>query len=364
MQISLYAKIYNDLKAKISTGIFQIGDMIPPEKELVQIYGVSRITVQKAVNLLAKDGIVERKSGVGTFVIDSDNKEIPKRFIGLILPGLTDSYGNRLLQTIISEAEKSNYQLVLKFSEESQHKESALVDELINMPVDGLLIEPVQRNFYDENLIKKIYSDFPIVILDKELDGIDSMFVGSDHYTGAFESADLIIKKGHRNVVVIGYAHIKNTTLEERIEAFTAAFWETTTPLVSKHVARIIRSTYLSTDLALLKSDVSLIKSFIDAIQPTCVICLDTHVTGLVQEALSELHLSFPDDISLFGFDSNNSSYLSTNYTYLMQDENAIGVKSVELLKKAIRNEPIENRRLLISTTLRQNGSVKDISLS
>ncbi len=361
MQKPLYIYIYNDLKDKISSGFYKIGQMIPTEKELTITYGVSRITVQKAVNLLADDGIVDRKSGVGTLVVDATNRKLPKKFLGLILPGITDSYGKVLLQSIITEAEKRNYQLIVKFSKESQSTESKLVDELINMPVDGLLIEPVQHNFYDSNLIKRIYDNFPIVILDKELNGIDSLLVSSDHYEGALESAGFLIEHGQQNIALIGYEKVVNSTLEKRIDAFTNSFWETSIPLVSDHIARIIKSTYLSKDLSLLRIDIDAIKEFIKNVKATCIVSLDTYIIGLVQQAVSELGLVIPNDVSLFGFDSNNSSFLSSNYTHLAQNEEAIGQKAVELLTKTIQKEKVTSRRWLIPTTIIDCGTIKTL---
>ncbi|MEO1780787.1 GntR family transcriptional regulator [Enterococcus diestrammenae] len=358
MNASLYIKIYNDLKEKITAGVYQIGDMIPPEKELTELYDVSRITIRRAVTMLAEDGIVERKSGVGTFVIKDCQAERPNKFIGLILSGLTDSYGKHLLQSIIATADARGYELILKLTEEDSEKESGLVDEMIALGVSGLLIEPVQRNFYNTTLIKHIYAGFPIVIIDKELQGIDSLFVGSDHYKGAQDSAQMLIDNGHKNPVIIGYSEVRNSTLEKRIDAFTKTYWQSNMPFAAQNIARVATSTYLSTDIDTLQKDVCLIKKTLQKFKPSCVVSLDAHLTGLVQQALWELDLRYPDDISLFGFDSANSSFIRTNYTHLSQDEETIGSKSVEVLDKAIRKVPIKNHRLLIPATLKDFGSI------
>ncbi len=358
MNTSLYVKVYNDLKEKIISGVYQIGDMIPTEKELTEIYDVSRITIRRALTMLAEDGIVERKSGVGTFVLEDCQSGRPNKFIGLILSGLTDSYGKHLLQSIVASADAKGYELILKLTDENSKKESALVDEMIALGVSGLLIEPVQRNFYNATLIKHIYADFPIVIIDKELQGIDSLFVGSDHYLGAKDSAQMLINNGHKNPVIIGYAEFRNSTLEKRIDAFTKTYWQSNIPFSAKNVARIITSTYQSTDIDTFQKDVYSIKKNLQKFEPSCVVSLDAHVNGLVQQALWELDLRYPDDISLFGFDSANSSFISTNYTHLSQDEETIGAKSVEVLDKSIRKVPIKDHRLLIPATLKDFGSI------
>ena len=45
----LYQQIYDDLKAAIKGGTYKNGDRIPSEAELSQSYGVSRITVRRAI---------------------------------------------------------------------------------------------------------------------------------------------------------------------------------------------------------------------------------------------------------------------------------------------------------------------------
>lgn len=44
------------------------GDRLPSEAELCERFGVSRMTARQAVQLLAHDGLIERRRGAGTFV--------------------------------------------------------------------------------------------------------------------------------------------------------------------------------------------------------------------------------------------------------------------------------------------------------
>ncbi|MCQ2495187.1 MAG: GntR family transcriptional regulator [Lachnospiraceae bacterium] len=64
----LYTQIINKIRSQISSGILNVGDMLPPETELCNRYSVSRITVRKALFELEKQGILERKQGKGTFI--------------------------------------------------------------------------------------------------------------------------------------------------------------------------------------------------------------------------------------------------------------------------------------------------------
>ena len=51
----LYENVYNDLKQKIECGDLKPGDKLAVEEDMIAHYGVSAITVKKALNLLAED---------------------------------------------------------------------------------------------------------------------------------------------------------------------------------------------------------------------------------------------------------------------------------------------------------------------
>ena len=50
-------------------GRYKAGDRIPPEAELVDTLGVSRVTVRTGLARLAKRGLLERRQGSGTFLV-------------------------------------------------------------------------------------------------------------------------------------------------------------------------------------------------------------------------------------------------------------------------------------------------------
>jgi len=64
----LYHQIQVILRERIANGRYGEGELIPSEAELAKEFGVSRITVKRAVNRLAEDGLVDRARGRGTTV--------------------------------------------------------------------------------------------------------------------------------------------------------------------------------------------------------------------------------------------------------------------------------------------------------
>jgi GntR family transcriptional regulator len=66
--VPLYYQLQEDLKKKIEAGFYKPGDLIPTEKELQELYGVSRITVRNAVIALVLEDLLIKKQGFGTVV--------------------------------------------------------------------------------------------------------------------------------------------------------------------------------------------------------------------------------------------------------------------------------------------------------
>lgn len=68
VKTSSYRKIANDIMNKIQRGTFRPGEKLPKQTELADFYETSRVTVQKALNVLTLEGYIASKKGVGTFV--------------------------------------------------------------------------------------------------------------------------------------------------------------------------------------------------------------------------------------------------------------------------------------------------------
>ena len=56
------------IKLDIETGVYKVGMPLPGERQLMQIYDVSRPTVRHAIGELAREGVLLRQQGKGTFV--------------------------------------------------------------------------------------------------------------------------------------------------------------------------------------------------------------------------------------------------------------------------------------------------------
>lgn len=76
----LYMTVVEDLKDKIMKGIYQPGDMLKSESEMMKEYSVSRMTLRKSLSLLSNAGYIYSVPGKGHFVCEPETDLYQFRF--------------------------------------------------------------------------------------------------------------------------------------------------------------------------------------------------------------------------------------------------------------------------------------------
>lgn len=102
-KVPLHYQVYLSLLAKIHSGAFKRGDKIPTEPELEKMFGVSRVTVRRAVEMLAQEGVVEKYRGRRGTIVAATKHDYDMR----ILTSFTDDarlYGERPSSELVSFA--------------------------------------------------------------------------------------------------------------------------------------------------------------------------------------------------------------------------------------------------------------------
>ena len=74
--VKLYTQVLEQVKSMIAQGVYKKGDLLPSEKELIEMMGVSRITVRKALQILSEAGVIETRKGKGSFVAGANTELI------------------------------------------------------------------------------------------------------------------------------------------------------------------------------------------------------------------------------------------------------------------------------------------------
>ena len=73
-ETSLYLQIVEQTKLAIAKGYFSNGDKFPSVRELSRNLLINQATVSKAFKELDRQGIIETKAGIGTFICFDDEK--------------------------------------------------------------------------------------------------------------------------------------------------------------------------------------------------------------------------------------------------------------------------------------------------
>jgi GntR family transcriptional regulator len=64
-----YRRIAADLRARIRTGQFPAGSVLPPQRRLSEDYDVTLMTMRQALRVLEEEGVIAQQAGRGTYVL-------------------------------------------------------------------------------------------------------------------------------------------------------------------------------------------------------------------------------------------------------------------------------------------------------
>ena len=77
----LFWRIVDKIESLINQGEFTAGSRLPPERELAEMFDVSRPTIREAIIALEVRGRVEVKTGSGVYVVEQKNASIKSKEI-------------------------------------------------------------------------------------------------------------------------------------------------------------------------------------------------------------------------------------------------------------------------------------------
>lgn len=69
--VPAYIQLKMILSSQIEAGVWKQGECISSERELSEIYGISRMTIRQALAELVQEGVLVKRKGKGTFVSDA-----------------------------------------------------------------------------------------------------------------------------------------------------------------------------------------------------------------------------------------------------------------------------------------------------
>ncbi len=231
----LYMKIYDELKKKIEENEYGEGAKLPSDEDLMSRFGVSMITVKKALGMLKDEGLLQRIPGVGTFVErrekpeDADGMEGAAESpleIGIIMEHVSSSFGLDLLYRIDQKAEEKGFKTIIRFSYYRREKETEEIKYLVKSKIAGLIVMPCHGVYYNPEILKLILEGFPVVVIDKKLEGISVPSVRTDNKQAIITLVRRLSEQGCKRMAFASSEIIGTSSLQERKNGFYEAAGE------------------------------------------------------------------------------------------------------------------------------------------
>ncbi|WP_214742550.1 GntR family transcriptional regulator [Exiguobacterium sp. s48] len=94
-----YETIADEIRKRIIEHVYPLEHALPDEIHLAQEFGVSRMTMKRALEILVMEGLIYRKRGKGTFVLQSSFQKDRINVISKETRGLTQVIGDRSLRS-------------------------------------------------------------------------------------------------------------------------------------------------------------------------------------------------------------------------------------------------------------------------
>lgn len=119
----MYRVVKEYLLNKIKTGELMPDDRIPSEKELMDIFQVSRITIRKAIDELVIEGYLYRLQGIGSFVRKKEEIGQTSNLVGVFLSSASDFLSIGILKGIEQHISSLGFHAVVQFADENNSSE-------------------------------------------------------------------------------------------------------------------------------------------------------------------------------------------------------------------------------------------------
>ena len=292
--------------------------------------------------------------------------------LGVVLADIENAFFHRAFRGIADAASQRGYEVILTNTDEDLTKEHAAVAMLAERRVDGLIVCPTDAADRS-HLTTVMQSGTPVVLLDRRISGLRADTVGIDNRAAAKAATRYLIAAGHKRIGVLTGASSDlaprlsrpNLAGVERLGGDDQRSAHRRLPRrvdgCRYHSGAGIRDVQRLPPIGRDHGTKTLLRS---PEPPTAILAFDSTLSLGALQALRELGLRCPDDVSLLGFDDAEwADVVSPPLTVVAQPVYDIGARAAELLIGRVRGEtrrPIHER---MPTSIIERDSVGPPSL-
>jgi GntR family transcriptional regulator, arabinose operon transcriptional repressor len=358
-----YQVIIDDIKSKILSGNYSIGEQIPTESVLQEMYNVSRHTVRKAILDLANEGFLRSEKGSGTYVSNKYQSKSTKgstnKTIGVITTYISDYIFPSIIRGIETRLKEDNYSLLLASTNNDVEQEKRALEMMLAYGVDGLIIEPTKSNQYNPNIAYYLSfkeQDVPFIMINAFYEELDVPFLCLDDTQSSYLATKELISKGHMQIGLI--AKIDDLQGKYRMKGYIKALGEAKLRFQPEQVLSFTTET---------KPDLSRnLKKFLieNRDMLTAIVCYNDEVGLEVANVCRQIDLPIPEKLSIIGQDN---SYIAKNanikLTTLTHPQEQMGRDAADWIIKKLQGKKDLPNQTYYQPELIKGETVKELDV-
>jgi len=342
-----YQNIIDQLRRQIIEGIYPAGSALPTEMELCELFHASRQTVRFALSNLSDEGLIDRRQGSGSYVLDVFKKRsnpTKQRIIAIITTYISDY----IFPSILREAEavlSSNNCSTLLFATNNQvATERKVLLSLLDLPqLDGLLVEGTKTALPNPNLDlyrELLKQEIPLIFFNGNYPELsDVPYILDANFDGGYQLVEHLIGRGHSKIGGI----FKSDDIQglQRYSGYITALRDHGLLFEDKYVCWYSTETkaQFSTDSTILQGMLKRLENC------TAVVCYNDEIATNLLKEIVRSGLSVPDDLAIVSFDNSFYSEMPTcRITSLSHGAQNIGGIAANSLIQLLSGNPCESR--------------------
>jgi GntR family transcriptional regulator of arabinose operon len=347
-----YRRVFDALEREILGGRVQPGDRLPSEAELERRFGVSRITVGRAVRDLQARGLVERRAGSGTYVRRPQPKE-PRHAFGLLIPDLGETeIFEPICQGMMASPLAREHALVWGGATHATSREERALDlcrQYVERRVSGVFFAPLelspQKDVVNARIARTLdEAHIPVVLLDRTVapwpDRGHHDIVGIDNRRAGYVVADHLLRLGARRLAFVALPNAA-ATVDARESGWREALWRHGLPADRARGQRLD------------PADMASVRRLMKSARPDGIVCANDRTAARLMHTLIALGHRVPGDVRLVGIDDvEYARLLPVPLTTLRQPTRQIGAAALAAMLDRASGGDLPTRDILLQGTL------------
>ncbi|MCD8036501.1 MAG: GntR family transcriptional regulator [Clostridiales bacterium] len=343
-----YGMLVDAIKNDINEGRIKNGDKLPSENTLSAMYGISRHTVRKALSILEIEGLVTAEHGRGTFCTIKEKAKVKTNTVAVVTTYISDYIFPSVINGIYDVMTKNGYNIILKNTKNSICVERTCLEDIINIGVDGLIIEPSKSQIFCRNL--ELYekldnAGIPYVFIHGRYSQMeDKAHVLMNDEAGAYNVTKYLAELGHRKIA--GIFKADDSQGGERHKGFARGLRENGIEYDPELVI------WYHTEDKKVKPRTE-IRKLLETGKITAVMCYNDQIATTVIKEINSMGLSVPEAVSVTGFDDSSIAE-EIGITTVTHPKEEVGRHAAELLLKLMNGGTPQNDILDTSLIVRR----------